>query len=104
MSEAAAGNHRNRNSARGRYGSNNNRGFVSDASGRMLVRFRSLNVRKIHDLTGIQHRPRQIVLLALAKAVDENGHHQRGNLIVSPAAAANTVDKYAYLLSRERFP
>ena len=66
----------------------------------MFICFGFGNVGEVEDAAGFEHRFSEVLLLALAHAVEVDGHEQRTDLIISNTSSCNAVNKKADFLAR----
>ena len=93
MAEAAAADHGNVQAARRCHRSEDERGFVADAAGRMLVYFGRREFGEIEHLAGVQHGVGERGGFRAAKPAQQRRHQPRGDLIVGNFAVRITADE-----------
>ena len=87
VAQAAAANHGHRKAASGDDWSEDERSFIPNASGGMLVDFFRWNTVQIDDFPGIKHSFSERGRLGAIKAANPRGHKPSGHLIVGNIAA-----------------
>ncbi len=86
VAEAAPGNHGNEHAARRYQRRETDGNLVAHAARRMLVDFGARNVVEVQHLARLQHRARERDGLRVRHAAQEDGHEERGHLVVGDLA------------------
>jgi hypothetical protein len=91
VTEPAAGHHRHRDAAGGDEGREHERDLVPHATGGVLVDARRGERREVEGGTAAEHRVREGAGLLAVEPTDEDGHRQRGHLVVRDVAGGVRV-------------
>jgi hypothetical protein len=66
----------------------------------MFVSFRFGNVGEVENVSRVEHRFGEDLLLVLVHAIQVNGHQQRTNLVIGDAAARDAANEELDLFPR----
>lgn len=100
VAEAAAADHRNGEAARCNDGRENERSFIADAAGGMLIHFFPGKIGEIDDFSGIEHGLGERGDLGTIQAAEPSGHEPGSHLVVGNFAARVAGDEEINLLAR----
>src|SRR5262249_39067243 len=100
MAQPTTRDHRHTNTARRHQRRDDDRRLIADAARRMLVSFWFGNIGKVENVSGVEHRLGEDLLLVLVHTVQVDGHEQRADLIIRDAAARDSADEELNLFTR----
>src|SRR6202030_4140124 len=87
VAEAAPADHRNREAARRYDGSKNERSFIANPSGRVLVHFLAGDLGMVEDFSGVKHHLGESREFGAAHAANPHGHEPCSHLVIGYFAA-----------------
>ena len=101
VAEAAAAHHRHRHAAGGDERGEDQRDLVPHPAGGMLVDLDAGNAGEVGDHARVHHRLGEAGGLFRRHAAQEDGHEQRGRLVIGPFAPHDPVHEGGDLVGRE---
>ena len=102
MAEPASRHFGHLDAASGGDGPGDEGGFIADAAGRVFVDLDALDTAQIRRFAAARHGEGQFGRFACVHAAEENGHQQRGGLIIGHGTVGDAADEILDFFFRQR--